>query len=169
MGINARNKGTASCLICEQEYERYSKVQKYCSVSCRDKAKYLKPEFAEKRAIRHKIWAGDNVSKRRDYHLRTTFGITLEQYDAMLLEQGGGCAICKQLPKEGRKAHAVDHDHKTGEIYGILCNHCNYRLVGKIRDPDLFVNAAEFLRKGTGLFIPPKKKRRRKTTRKVKA
>lgn len=94
------------------------------------------------------------------------FGITLEQYGEMLEKQNGVCAVCHKPPQEN-KAHAVDHDHKTGEIFGLLCHACNYRLIGRIRNPILFERAAEYLRNGSGLFVPPKKKRRRKTSRKV--
>ena len=45
----------------------------------------------------------------------------------MLAEQGGGCAICGAPPKT-RRLH-VDHDHKTGEIRGLLCYRCNKALM----------------------------------------
>lgn len=63
----------------------------------------------------------------RAYHLMRTFGITIEQYDAMLAEQGGGCAICGRRPSETISLH-VDHDHETGRIRGLLCFRCNNSL-----------------------------------------
>jgi len=55
------------------------------------------------------------------------FDITPGEYDRMLKRQGGGCAICSREPSEHRRL-AVDHDHKTKEIRGLLCGRCNVAL-----------------------------------------
>ena len=94
------------------------------------------------------------------------YGINQEQYEEMLAEQGGSCAICGKTPEEEGRNLAVDHDHKTGEIFGILCSLCNKILVGRIREPAAFKRAAEYLEKGTGLFVPPKPKKRKRRARK---
>lgn len=61
--------------------------------------------------------------RAKDLRLRREFHITLEQFELVLSYQGGGCAICgKQLNKKGEKLKlAVDHDHTTGEVRGIIC------------------------------------------------
>jgi len=51
------------------------------------------------------------------------FGITPEEYDGLLAAQAGVCAICGG--DNGSKRLAVDHDHDTGVIRGLLCNQCN--------------------------------------------
>jgi len=56
--------------------------------------------------------------------LRIKFGITLDQYNEMLANQCGVCAICKQTCGTG-KSLAVDHCHKTKKIRGLLCQYCN--------------------------------------------
>lgn len=68
------------------------------------------------------------VATRRNGHLRRRYGITLDEYDALLAEQGGGCVICGATQKDGGRELPVDHDHETGEIRGILCNSCNVTL-----------------------------------------
>jgi hypothetical protein len=50
---------------------------------------------------------------RRKHRLRCIYGISLEEYEAMLDRQGGACAICKKKPDEG-KVLFVDHCHVTG-------------------------------------------------------
>jgi hypothetical protein len=60
--------------------------------------------------------------------LKTHFGVTPEWYDQKLAEQGGGCAVCGGGPSKGDRNLAVDHDHKTGAIRGILCHYCNTAL-----------------------------------------
>ena len=63
--------------------------------------------------------------------LMKKYGITPEDYDRMLAEQGGVCAMCG-TDKPGGPEHAeyfpVDHDHETGEVRGLLCFLCNRRL-----------------------------------------
>lgn len=100
--------------------------------------------------------------KARDARLRRVYGISLVQYDEMLLQQGGGCAICDKTPEEEGKSLAVDHNHKTGEIRGILCAYCNHRRIGRHTDWEVVSKMAEYLKHGKGLFVPPKPKRRKK-------
>ena len=68
-----------------------------------------------------------NRDRHRDADLRRTFGITLEDYDVMLAAQEGGCKICGKVCKTGRRL-AVDHDHETGKVLGLLCYSCNMKL-----------------------------------------
>lgn len=65
-------------------------------------------------------------AKRRNERYMRRFGITTDEYEEMLIEQNGVCAICLNAPKKFRLA--VDHDHKTGKIRGLLCYRCNYGL-----------------------------------------
>jgi len=65
----------------------------------------------------------------------------------MLNEQNGVCWICGG--KSGKKRLAVDHDHKTGEVRGLLCKRCN-RMLGYYRD-----NAESFARAAAYLRSPP--------------
>ena len=67
-------------------------------------------------------------------------GLSIRDYDLMLEKQGGGCAICGSLTNGGR-AMAVDHDHVTGAIRGLLCMHCNLGL-GQFRDEPALLQAA---------------------------
>lgn len=72
---------------------------------------------------------------------RQEYGISLEEYDQMLSDQNGVCAICL-LPEiikstQGRtKSLAVDHCHTTGKVRGLLCINCNTSLghYEKIKD-----------------------------------
>jgi hypothetical protein len=58
--------------------------------------------------------------------LKKNFGITPEQYDEMLAAQGGVCASCStDKPGGPYGIFAVDHDHSTGKVRGLLCKNCN--------------------------------------------
>ena len=60
------------------------------------------------------------------------YGLTPEEYERMLVEQGHACAICKRperqatTKKRGVKFRlSIDHDHKTGKVRALLCHWCN--------------------------------------------
>jgi hypothetical protein len=64
----------------------------------------------------------------------------------MLLEQDGVCAICGGDCMTG-KSLAVDHDHDTGKIRGLLCQRCNQAIGLLDHDVDKMLSAITYLRK----------------------
>lgn len=78
--------------------------------------------------------------KQREYRLKTKFGMTIAQYDELLELQGHFCAICLRPQTTNRKL-AVDHDHETGAIRGLLCHKCNLTL-GQMDDSILLLERA---------------------------
>jgi hypothetical protein len=62
-------------------------------------------------------WHVKNPEKRRQYAYKCLFGITIQEYDAILAAQGGHCCFCNRQPKSGGRRFPVDHDHskKKGE------------------------------------------------------
>ena len=75
-----------------------------------------------------------NSKSVRSQYLKRNYGLTFEEFDTMLSKQDNVCAICKGKETYGRhKRFTVDHDHKTGKIRGLLCNHCNTTL-GLVKD-----------------------------------
>lgn len=104
--------------------------------------------------------------KQRAYSLKRLYGITLEQYDELLARQEEKCAVCQKHQSEFPVRLAVDHDHKTGEVRGLLCRYCNHRLVGRHRDPALLRRIADYLEVGTGWFVPERKRKRKRNGRK---
>jgi hypothetical protein len=62
----------------------------------------------------------------RKSKMKMRYGLTQEALEEMIREQGGGCAICGTREWRGRhRSPAVDHDHATGKIRGVLCDRCN--------------------------------------------
>lgn len=106
----------------------------------------------------HKRWryrngSGDKIKlQARKYQLKTNYGLTLEEYQAMLDKQGGGCAICgrqetqRSNPQGVVDSLRVDHCHTTGKIRGLLCSKCNFGLSNFNDNPELLINAAKYLR-----------------------
>lgn len=88
-------------------------------------------------------WRKNNLERhnnaRRRSVLRSKYGLTLEEYHALVEKQGSACAICGSSG-DARALH-VDHHHGTGEIRGLLCNNCN-RCLGLMRDDVVVLRSA---------------------------
>src|SRR5574337_196740 len=108
--------------------------------------------------LKAKRWQKENQDSRRiaENHRRRKrlFGLDEAAYEAKLVSQSGGCAICGGANNATRRALAVDHDHSCcpsekscGKcVRGLLCDNCNHG-IGKFRDdPELLLKAVEYLR-----------------------
>lgn len=72
------------------------------------------------------------------------YGLTVEQFEALLAEQGDKCKICRRDLQQGRKTH-IDHCHESGVVRGVLCHSCNVGLGHFRHSPELLKLAAEYL------------------------
>ena len=87
---------------------------------------------------------GSHYRSRVTNQLRQRYGIkSLEERDAILVSQGGGCAVCGRTDCTWGKGFTgrwhIDHDHdKPGTHRGILCSECNHTL-GRLRDDPAFI------------------------------
>lgn len=116
----------------------------------------------EERREYHRKWVLQNKEKARSYsynykirkrgsirayNLALKYGITFEEYDAILKHQGNKCKICGARLDGGTKETKphLDHSHITKQIRGILCGHCNLGL-GYFKDNrGLLLSAAQYL------------------------
>src|SRR6266705_1692456 len=73
------------------------------------------------------------AKKQWAYSLGRKFGLTEDDYDALLNWSKGGCAICGERAGPGDRRLDVDHDHRTGKIRGLLCRACNTG-IGKLQE-----------------------------------
>ena len=93
-------------------------------------------------------YRGRYEKKKKDYRdsfLRRTYGISSEEYEKILKDQKGRCAICGRFPS--RRRLDVDHNHVTGEVRGLLCHRCN-RGLGFFpvdRHPDVALSIYQYL------------------------
>ena len=69
---------------------------------------------------------GANPDNQRDKTYKHLYGITVDEYEAMLASQNGVCAVCGRPP--GIRRLCVDHNHRTGAVRGLLCKECNTSL-----------------------------------------
>lgn len=95
--------------------------------------------------LRAKQWALANPDKRKKnrkhHNLKTTYGISLEEFNQLLASQSGKCAVCESLLI---RPH-VDHCHYTKNIRGLLCPGCNVGIGHLKNDPEICRKAALYL------------------------
>jgi hypothetical protein len=92
--------------------------------SCRNKA-----------AKERRLSDGGRIRRRSaNNHLRVRYGLSIEEFEQLLVEQDGQCALCRTTSPGGRwNSFHVDHCHDTGRIRGLLCHGCNAAL-GQLGD-----------------------------------
>jgi tRNA(Ile2) C34 agmatinyltransferase TiaS len=118
------------------------------------------PGYAERlrtssdvRSDRSRIYYQDNREKMLESAAKSkimSYGITVEQFNEMLERQNGVCAICGEDNSRFGKRLAIDHDHDTGVVRGLLCNSCNGAL-GLFKDDEAtLLKALDYIQKGRG-------------------
>jgi hypothetical protein len=80
----------------------------------------------------------------REWNLKKNYGLTPQSYDLILRKQRGLCAICQTPAVEFNQRLCVDHNHKTGQIRGLLCDNCNKNL-GVIENHEFRLKAEDYL------------------------
>lgn len=141
-----KHKAHGLCYSCYQSQSRtVNSIKASCHPAKAHAAKglckvcYLKTYHKEYQSREHV------AAKRRERSWRKHgASITVAQYDEMLKKQNGLCAICER-PPQGKIRLAVDHDHDTGRIRGLLCDYCNRRLLIKKNTIQLLKRAVTYL------------------------
>lgn len=93
----------------------------------------------------------DRTEYNRNFSLKKEYGISINDYNIMFANQKGCCAIFKihilELEQKIKKHLCVDHNHKTGQVRGLLCDKCN-RGIGLLMDnKEVILNAYNYLNK----------------------
>ena len=118
---------TRWCSSCKSHKSRadFHKQAHYCKVCANAKAR----QHHHRRMMEDPLYR----DKKKDAHVRTTHGVSLEQYNAML-EQQRYCAICNvDLLSINRSLVHYDHCHASGKYRSFLCTNCN-RGLGHFKD-----------------------------------
>jgi hypothetical protein len=118
------------CRQCQTDYKResYANGGKEKTLAYNKKWRAANPD---KVSSNKQQYYKSNVEVIREKKWIANYGITRDEYDAMLKAQGGKCAICG-APKPGGRGDYfhVDHDHETNEVRGLLCTNCNTGIGG---------------------------------------
>lgn len=115
--------------------------------------KKYRAETRSHRAALQKAWRKNNKERYsallRRRMLRRKFGLDEQIYAQMLMEQNGVCAICHGQEYRKRKgvvlSLAVDHDHSTGKVRGLICSDCNTGLARFRDNPGSLFRAIQYL------------------------
>lgn len=127
-----------NALMRQRYRENPEKFKQYCK-----KWRAAHPEYARTsdRAGYSRRWRKKNPEKVAAHGRKQRYGITPEHYERLLLQQSGKCKICGDF----MNPVAVDHNHITGAIRGLLCKQCNFGL-GSFKDnPQRLRAAAAYL------------------------
>jgi hypothetical protein len=161
----AESRPPIDCAICGTSFTPRTKLSLYCSEVCRGRSQTQARTAVKGPRCCYKCGAGVTVApntpgrvvcdpcrvdprkgrteiERQRVYRR--YGITEDDYNRMLDEQGGRCAICA-TDEPGKKSWCIDHDHETGAVRGLLCSLCNVG-IGNLRDDtDILRSAVSYL------------------------
>lgn len=116
--------------------EKYAQDQEHRKAVNEQNSKWAK---ANRVSINARLKATNTPKKHR---LRNTYGLTLDQYQALLDQRNGICDCCG-LPGD----LVLDHDHATGKLRGVICPNCNLG-IGHFKDSEeRLEKAIEYLRR----------------------
>ncbi len=91
-----------------------------------------------------KKYREDNPRAMRSYYFKYKYGITMDGYDSLYVDQKGCCAICGKHKDSLIVDH--DHDHASGAVRGLLCYQCNTG-IGQLQDNvDILTKAIEYIK-----------------------
>jgi hypothetical protein len=165
-----KEKVAKSCIVCGASFLTAKPTQhKTCGEACKNRRELdlraaWKRDNREAMRAYQRAWTERNPTAQRDkkrawrarhpeknkehnrWRTVRAFGLTIGDYHALLAAQGGTCAICGSIdPRNGKGRFAVDHDHHTGKVRGLLCMHCNAALGLLGDDPARLRAAADYL------------------------
>ena len=121
--------------VCSSCKQCQNKLKKECCAKRRDHYNKIAKESQKRRRLK-------NPKLGRTEHLKHSYGLSLSDFDLLVSQQSGKCAICGANTKL-----FVDHSHDSLVIRGLLCNKCNLGL-GLFNDnPELLKQAAEYLKR----------------------
>jgi len=135
--------------LCRSDYDKWLKL--------------VNPEYHKNQVENTKRWIKNNAEKYKQYaknwrakqdpvYMKAykrmkqlkAYGLTPEDYSELLKKQNGACAICQKLPTKIELA--VDHNHKTGRVRGLLCFRCNFGMTFYGENLNNFERAVNYLK-----------------------
>lgn len=106
------------CPKCRQIGLEFGNGSSYCRACQRDYEKAWRRNNPERQK-----------AQRRRAYVRKAYGISYDQYEAMVELQGGACAVCGvHGDTQQHGVLLIDHDHDTGRVRGLLCVDCNFAI-----------------------------------------
>lgn len=145
------NCSKCNIIITDETKPKKGRMCKIC-VSEWHRNHYKKPEVKIRYNKNNTEWRTKNRELSRLYdfkHRLKGYGITLNDYERMFMEQSGKCAICKSSSPKRKDAKKlfIDHDHSNGKVRGLLCHRCNLAVGWMEDDPIRESSIIDYLNK----------------------
>jgi Autographiviridae endonuclease VII len=106
------------------------------------------PSKREREKASLQKWRKNNPEKVKAQRRKRNYGITQEQFDALIASQQNACAICRVGFSQSKiNCPHVDHNHFTGKVRGLLCHNCNALLGHSKEDQNRLSAAIEYLQR----------------------
>lgn len=102
-------------------------------------------DYRERTKAKVRAYNKRNPRQKINNRLQNSYGITLEEFEQLLIDQNNCCAICGTEHKKEQSLH-VDHNHNTGEVRGLLCHNCNFGIGHFQDDFNLLIKASEYIK-----------------------
>lgn len=148
---NGKNGRRSKCKTCRNKSNHLNYLARRPEAIKKAKAWYAIPENKASHDQYRRKWRKTPKGRtsysrsRLKSRLKIHYGLTVEAFNQMLLEQSGVCKICRVAPTKYSPLH-VDHDHATGRVRGLLCFRCNGGLGSYKDDENLLLSAVNYLR-----------------------
>jgi len=147
--VSTKDGLQSMCKICTKRTQRATHILDPSRRSEGNKKRYYKNhELSKQRARKkHAKFRSDKPNEFATYQAKQKlagYGLSLEEYDKMLLDQGHKCKLCPIMHIKS-KSLCVDHNHATGLVRGLLCRSCN-SMLGLAKDsPITLANGIAYL------------------------
>jgi len=139
-----RQNHLEECRVKEREKSRRHRAKNIDAYNLQQR------EYRKNNPEKFKVYSEKYKPRMKKYSRIKTiekYGISLEDYNQMLLAQKGKCALCD---KTFSGQINIDHNHETGKVRSLLCTHCNTSLgyIEKciIIQPDILKKITEYLK-----------------------
>lgn len=149
---------TKVCPACKEnkpvsEFNKKTKQRNGLCPYCRDciKMKYhekirIDPDYFNRRQNERRKEDPDYRISAYQRNKERKYGISQEKFDKILKSQKGKCAICGIHQRDLKRKLAIDHNHDTGVVRGLLCHKCNFLLGYANEDLDVLQNSINYLK-----------------------
>lgn len=135
------------CSLCKEEkpiemfYVTKTGLHSWCKPCAKNYSSEWGKANRERKRENYKRWIKNNRERTKWYDIKKKYAMSREEYEEIIDQQGGVCAICK----DSDRSLQVDHCHETKKVRGLLCKDCNLGL-GRFKDvPELLRKAADYL------------------------
>lgn len=154
-----------TCSICKKilpattnYFNKHPNCKYGLNSKCRECTKKIAKEYyyknrkkiIEKEKQRRKKNILIHKKRMKKYKLKQNYNLTIERYNSMLIYQKNVCLICgkKETKRNGYGIQplSVDHNHRTGEVRGLLCNKCNSMIGFCDENPFILIKMIKYLR-----------------------